>query len=282
MIPFEFEFYTPETMEEAVELYRTAKLKGLTPMYYSGGTEFISRARRNEIEVDIVINLKEIKECQMLSLEDEIFTVGSAVTLSDVIESDIFPLLSDVARSIATHVARNKITIGGGMMSHLPYKEALLPFLLANSDVVIAGENGLRQTNIHDIYKEGINIYEEEWVVQIITNKKVIEASFNHEKRTRQSRINYPLVTATSLFVDNEIRIALTGMFDHPIRSEKIENIASDTSKDKSIRVASMVEQVEQLPNQITDSRDGSAAYRKFVLEGMFHNILSRNEELSK
>src|SRR5690625_3211695 len=279
MIPFEFEFYTPETMEEAVELYRTAKLKGLTPMYYSGGTEFISRARRNEIEVDIVINLKEIKECQIISLEDEIFTVGSAVTLSDVIERDIFPLLSDVARSIATHVARNKITIGGGMMSHLPFKEALLPFLLANSDVVIAGENGLRQTNIHDIYKEGISIYEGEWVVQIITNKKVLESSFNHEKRTRQSRINYPLVTATSLFIDDEIRIALTGMFDYPIRSEKIENIASDTSKDKSIRVASMI---EQLPNKITDNHEGSVAYRKFVLEGMFHNILSRNEELSK
>ena len=74
LIPFEFEFYTPETVEEAVKVYMTAKSKGLLPMYYSGGTEFISRARRNEVQVDcrsctVLVNDMPLNACHMLVVE---------------------------------------------------------------------------------------------------------------------------------------------------------------------------------------------------------------------
>lgn len=172
MIAFNFEFYSPPTVEEAVELFNMTKSEGNVPMYYSGGTEFISRARRQEIKADVVINLKEIKECQSLLVDEEELIIGSAVTLTKIIEHNLFPLLSKVAQSIATRTARNKITVGGNMMSHLPYKEALLPFLLANSDLVIASETGMQRVNIHDIYTNRLDIKDEEWIVQIITPKK--------------------------------------------------------------------------------------------------------------
>ncbi len=279
MIPFEFEFYTPETVEEAVKVYMTAKSKGLLPMYYSGGTEFISRARRNEIQVDLVIDIKRIDACKLCKADEQELTLGAAVTLTEIIEADLFPLLSDVLLSIATRTARNKITIGGNMMSNLPYKEALLPFLLADSEVVIAGEQGIRQVNIHDVYTDRFSIAPEEWIVQIITNAKALQASYYHEKRTRQSQINYPLVTATSLFDSENTRIALSGVSNNPIRVKQVEDVANDLKKAKDVRV---VEMVEALPTQIIDNQEGSSAYREFVLQGMFHDILSKREELQK
>jgi len=277
LIPFEFEFYTPETVEEAVKVYMTAKSKGLLPMYYSGGTEFISRARRNEIKVDLVIDIKRIDACKLCKSDEHELTLGAAVTLTEIIEANLFPLLSDVARSIATRTARNKITIGGNMMSNLPYKEALLPFLLADSEVVIAGEQGVRQVNIHDVYTDCFSMAPEEWIVQIITNAKALQASYYHEKRTRQSQINYPLVTATSLFESENTRIALSGMSNNPIRVKQIEDVANDLTKAKDVRV---VEMVEALPTQIIDNEAGSSGYREFVLQGMFYDILSKREEL--
>lgn len=277
MIAFNFEFYSPPTIEEAVELFNMTKSEGNIPMYYSGGTEFISRARRQEITADVVINLKEIKECQSLLVDEEELIIGSAVTLTTIIERNVFPLLSKVAQSIATRTARNKITIGGNMMSHLPYKEALLPFLLANSDLVIASEKGMQRVNIHDIYTNGLDIKDEEWIVQIITPKKVLNMPYYHEKRTRQSSVNYPLVTATSLFSKDDIRIALAGIFEQPIRSRDMETIAKDKSDNKETKVQEMM---KQLPERVTDDEAASANYRDFILEGMLRNILSEREEL--
>lgn len=277
MIAFEFTFYSPTTVEEAVQLYQTAKSEGLVPMYFSGGTEFISRARRNEIHADVVINMKEIRACQSLSLDENTLTIGAANTLTTLIDRNFFPLLSVVARSIATKTARNKITIGGNIMSNLPYKEALLPFLLSDSDVVIAGEDGLKQVNIQELYADGFKMKDGEFLLQIITPNKALESPFYHKKSTRQSRVNYPLVTATSLFIEDEMRIAVSGISEQPIRNKEMERIAQDSSKDKTTKLKRMI---EQLSEQMIDNVEGSAAYRSFVLEGMLENILKKREEL--
>src|SRR5699024_460571 len=278
MIAFDFKFHSPKTVKEAVELYRMTKSQGLVPRYFSGGTEFISRARRNEIDVDVVINIKDIKECQSLKLSEDTLTIGVANTLTTLIDCNIFPLLTEVARSIATKTAQNKITIGGNIMSYLPYKEALLPFLISDSDVVIAGEDGFRQINIHDLFSNGFKMKDGECLIQLITPKKAIESPFYHKKSARQSRINYPLVTTTSLFVENEVRIAVSGIGKEPIRNKEVERIAKETSSNLTTKVTQMV---EPFSKQAIDNAEASAAYRAFILEGMLENILKKREELN-
>src|SRR5699024_2192124 len=158
MIPYDFKFYSPPTVEEAIDIFLTSDADGLTPMYFNGGTEFISRARKGEIAVDVVIDVKGIDFCQAHFLRDGELTIGSSITLNALISNNFYPLLSEVARAIATNTARNKITVGGNMQSHLPYKETMLPFLLANSELLIAGKYGLSRVNIHDSYNDGINL----------------------------------------------------------------------------------------------------------------------------
>lgn len=107
--------------------------------------------------------------------------------------------------------------------------------------------------------------------------EKVLNMPYYHEKRTRQSSVNYPLVTATSLFAEDDIRIALSGMFEQPIRSRDMETIARDKSDNKKTKVQEMM---KQLPERVTDDEAASANYRDFILEGMLTNILSEREEL--
>ena len=48
MIAFDFEYYKPDTVEDAVKLYNKLNSNGKKPIYYGrGGTEFISMARMN-------------------------------------------------------------------------------------------------------------------------------------------------------------------------------------------------------------------------------------------
>src|SRR5699024_12445089 len=205
------------------------------------------------------------EECESLKVSEHTITIGVANTLPPLIDCNIFRLLTEVARSIATETAQNKIAIGGNIMSYLTYKEALLPFLISDSDVVIAGEDGFKQVNIHDLFSGGFKMKDGECLIQLITPKRAIESPFYHKKSTRQSRINYPLVTTTSLFVENEVRIAVSGIRSEERRDIEVERIAKDTSSNLTTKVTKMM---EPFSKQAIDNAEASAAYRAFILEG--------------
>lgn len=49
MIPYEFDYYRPKNIEEAIEIYLELESQGKKPIYYGGGTEFITISRVNNI-----------------------------------------------------------------------------------------------------------------------------------------------------------------------------------------------------------------------------------------
>lgn len=92
MIPFNFEYFRPETIEEALDLYEAEWKLGKKVIFYSGGTEVITFARGGKLTMDVVIDLKGIPECNTLAVEEDQLVIGSAVTLNDLADSDLFPL----------------------------------------------------------------------------------------------------------------------------------------------------------------------------------------------
>ena len=65
MIPYDFEYYKPETIEEATLLYLELKIQGKKPIYYGGGTEIISMSRSFNRYTEAIIDIKGIVECIM-------------------------------------------------------------------------------------------------------------------------------------------------------------------------------------------------------------------------
>ncbi|APQ73774.1 xanthine dehydrogenase [Clostridium botulinum] len=61
MIAFNFEYYKPDSLDEAVKLYKELSESGKEPLYYSGGTEIITMARRNDLVTKAVIDIKGIE-----------------------------------------------------------------------------------------------------------------------------------------------------------------------------------------------------------------------------
>lgn len=278
MISFDFAYHKPSTIEGAVSLFQEYRSKNKTAFYYGGGTEFISRARMNEIKADAIIDLKGISECNEFKKEKNNIIIGSAITLTNIAETNLFPLLSNVSRLIATHTERNKITIGGNISSNLLYKEAILPFLLAGSELVIAGEKGVKKSSINHVFQNGIQLKDEEFIVQIITNEKFTKLPHSNCKRTKHSKVNYPIVSLASLQVEDQIRLAISGVCEFPFRLEKIETEINDSS----ISVEKRIENAMQhIPTPILDDMHASKAYRKFVLENELKKTLENMEGVS-
>jgi len=264
MIPFDFEYYRPATISEAVELFQYLANHRKNPMYYGGGTEIITWARMNDIHPGAVIDLKSIPECHVMEIGENVLVIGSCVTLSALSRANSFPLLSKSASGAADQTARNKITLGGNICGRIHFREAVLPFLLADSWMLIAGPQGIKEVPIHEVFNQQMRLEQGEFIVQVITDSEYLSLPFVHFKRRQIGNVGYPLVTLAALKKDNRIRTAYSGVCAFPFRSIEMEQVLNDNA----LTLTERVEQaIGKLPAPVLTDTEGSAGYREFVLK---------------
>lgn len=275
MIPFDFDYHKPASVQTAVELFLRLQQKGKRPVYYAGGTEIITWARRNDIRTGAVIDLKSVPECNVMETREDQLAIGSCVALSAVSAANPFPMLSETARGIADQTARNKITVGGNLCGKIRYREAVLPFLLSDSRVMIAGTQGIGEKSIHEVFVQRMRLESGQFLVQIRTERSYASLPFVHVKRREIGNVGYPVVTVAALKKDNMIRIAFSGVCAFPFRSAEIER----TLNDASVPLGERIEQAAgKLPAPVQDNTEASAAYRTFVLKQTMADAIRRLE----
>lgn len=264
MIPFDFEYYRPDNVNDAVGLMQSLGAKKAS--IFCGGTEFITFAKNNNIQAEAIIDIKGIPECHEFIDDGEQIVLGAALTLNEVIEAGCFPLLAETIRRIADHTSRNKITIGGHLNSRLIYREGMLPLLLSEAKLKIAGSDRERLISLGSSNR--LQLEPGEMVTQIIIDKKYASLPFFHYKKTRCSKVGYPLVTIAAVKEQDKITVAFSGICSSPFRSKEMESALNDDSLSPSARVE---KSLEHLPAPVIEDFQGSAEYRKFILKnGLF------------
>ena len=58
---------------------------------------------------------------------------GACLTLNEAAGAGAIPAAGGGVCGVADHTVRNSITLGGNIAGRLPYREAVLPFLLADA-----------------------------------------------------------------------------------------------------------------------------------------------------
>ncbi|MBS4210273.1 FAD binding domain-containing protein [Bacillus sp. FJAT-50079] len=259
MIPFDFEYYRPASIKEAIETYEQLQADGKTIVYISGGTEFITFSRVNQMNADAVIDIKGIPECTLLEEQDDQLVMGSAVSLNTITESGLFPLLGEKLRRIADHTSRNKITIGGNLNSHFIYREGVLPLLISDAQVKIAG---MDEEEILPL--ETLKLEQGQFLTQIFVDKAYVDLPFKNVKKTKVSTVAYPIVSISALVKEKQMRVAMSGVCEYPFRSIEIERVINDFSRSAEERVN---EAIGVLPGPVIGDIEASAPYREFVLK---------------
>lgn len=275
MIPFDFDYYRPDSIDEAVKTFEKLESQGKQPIFYSGGTEIISFARKNDLYTNAVIDIKGIPECNIYEFQDGKLIAGAAITLTHTSEINLFPLLSKTSSGVADHTIRNKVTLGGNICGRIIYREAVLPFLLCDSIVVIAGRNGVRFVSINQVFDKKLQFERGEFLVQLITEKSYIGLPYISIKKTKLEEIDYPLVTISALKDDRGIRIAFSGAVPFPFRSLIVEDDLNNRSVPIKLRVENAL---NHMPAPIMEGISGSAGYRRFVMENTIYDILTELE----
>ncbi|MBB5172282.1 FAD binding domain-containing protein [Texcoconibacillus texcoconensis] len=270
MIPFDFDYYKPSSVEEAVRLFESLRQQGKQPMYFSGGTEIITFGRLDYLYTNAVIDIKGISKCQMMTFKGENLYLGAAVSLSEIEEANLFPLLTKTSSEVADHTARTKVTLGGNICGKIFYREAVLPFLVSESEVVIASREGEETRPILDVFQKSLQLEEGECLVQLVTNKKMIEAANISIKRRRQWDTGYPVITVVGIKVDGQLRVAISGLCSFPFRAKEMEPFLNDTKRPLEERVSLAIRHV---PAEVLHDSEASSDYRMFVLKNTLLDV---------
>ncbi|MED0903446.1 FAD binding domain-containing protein [Bacillus nitratireducens] len=275
MIPSDFEYYRPHSITEALQLYSKLYQEEKNPIYYGGGTEIITLGRFGNLNTYSVIDIKEIPECNVLGRTPHHMVLGAALTLTRVSESNVFPLLSKTASRVADHTARNKITLGGNIAGEICYREAVLPFLLADSTFGIVGIKGMRYVSIHSLFIERLRLNKGEFLLQVLTDIEYIGLPFYSVKKRKLEKIDYPLITLAALKKGNEIRMAFSGLCAFPFRSTAMEIAINNNQMSVEDKIENTV---LYIPAPVLDDIRGSRDYRLFVLRNILRDMLEHFE----
>jgi len=271
MIAFDFEYYRPESIQETIEIFQKLDQKKKKVCFFSGGTEFITFARVHQVHADSVIDLKGIPECTALEGKENDLIFGASVHLNQLIEANLFPLLSQNLRNIADHTSRNKITLGGNLNSRLMYREGMLPLLVADAKVTMYGIEGHETHPITQVFGKQSSLKHGQFLTQISIDGSFAKMPYLAIKRTRISKIGYPIVSIAALVKDEKLRIAFSGICEYPFRSRKIEDILND----KGLPVHERIDKaVSCIPGPMIDDRHASGQYRKFVLQNVLEEAM--------
>jgi len=275
LISYDFEYYLPLSIKEALQLFEDLHKDGKEPIYFSGGTEIITLGRLNTVTTGAVINIKHLRECQLFKIQQGDLVTGAANTLTTIEEVNLFPLLSKTVSEIADRTARNKITVGGNICGQIFYREAVLPFLLTDSQMVIASSRGIKTVSIHDVFNQRLLLERGEFLVQVVTDQSYLHQPFVSIKKRRQWNTGYPLITVAALKVKGLIRVAVSGLTTFPFRSTQMEEKLNNREMSWDQRIDQAIQTLQVPP---LDDTEGSSRYRFFVLKNTLHDVLQQLE----
>ena len=286
MIPGNITYIQVDSLGEAWQAFQDAKEQGREVYYLNGGTEIISYARLNKIHPDVLIDISRLPELRRLETEQNWQIYGAALTLNEVIEAKMFPLLERVA-TITDHTVRNKLSLGGNIAGRLPYRETVLPFLVSDATVSLFGKEGLRHLPIKQVFSKRLALEGGEILVDLRVEAPMLSLPWAYIRKTRFGQsVDYPLVTLVLLDVGGTVprfRCAISGAFAAPLRSSVIEEtlhqyLSGPAARNENLALDNTF--IDQLINlcgtPLVQDHRASAEYRRALLHAAMEQGLTQ------
>ena len=245
MIPTNFEYFAPTTLDEALKLLAQY---GDDCKILSGGHSLIPVLKLRLASPGVLIDIGQLKELKEIRIDGDTIRIGANVTHAEIARSPELrqhcPLLSETAAQIGDQQIRNRGTIGGSLTHADPAAD--WPAAILALDTEIVAHRGGPQGPVERIIKSS------DFFVDIMTS--AIEA---HEILTEvripkpaqpqaavylkvpQSASGFAVVgVAAQLRLNNgrceDVSIGITGLAPRAFRAQAVEAALRGQSLDEA------------------------------------------------
>lgn len=153
MIPAQFDYQAPATLEEAISLLKSDP-DGARVL--AGGHSLIPAMKLRLAQPQLLVDIARIKSLAYIREDGDQILIGATTTHYQLESSDLLkkicPLLPACAGSIGDVQVRNKGTIGGSLAHSDPAGDWPAAALALGADLVLTGPNGERTVNANSFF----------------------------------------------------------------------------------------------------------------------------------
>lgn len=269
MIPAQFDYLAPTTVEEAVAALVE---HGDDAKILAGGQSLLPVLRMRLNAPEMVIDLNRIDSLRGITDDGDAIRIG-AMTQHSVVEHD--PLVEEHALLIhraVEHLAdlqiRHRGTFGGALAHADPAGDLGAPALALGAQFVIQGPNGSRTVEAGDFF---VDLFEtaigEDEILTAVRVPKHTGWGAHYEKFVRVAH-QWPIVAIAATVkaeggVITEARVGMTNMGSTPLRARAVEDaLRGQPATDEAVRAAAA--HATEGANPPSDL-NGDAAYRSHL-----------------
>lgn len=269
-ISFDFEYFRPASITEAVKIYDSHD----APAYLAGGTDLVCRMDEDFEKPDAVIDLKRVPGLKGVSFNGDALEIGALTTINELADATVtrqrYPLIAEALTFFASNPVRNRATVGGNLCSAVPCTDCGTAFSVYDTRVEAVKNGSRREIPLSDFFlgSRKTALQNGEIASKIILPLPKIRHSGIYVKLGRYRGEDLAQVSVSILMLEDlTYRICFGAVAPTPVRARKIEQkltgekITTPLLKEVKKLVADEI-------SPITDVR-ASAEYRLHMAEVM-------------
>jgi len=230
MIPSNFEYFAPTTIEEALKLIDR---RGDDCKILSGGQSLIPVLKLRLAAPAAIIDIGRIKELKMIKIDGDTIRIGAGVTHAEIAANAQLkqhcPLLGLTAAQIGDQQVRNRGTIGGSLTHADPAADWPATILALGAEIVARSSSGERVIKASDFFVDIMtSAVEPNEIVTEIRVPKPAQPNRGVYLKVPQSASGFAVVgVAAQLRIANgkceDVGIGVTGLAPKPFRAASVE-----------------------------------------------------------
>ncbi len=224
----EFDYMRPLTVDELSAIL--AKHKGEARLM-AGGTDLIPLMRESVLRPKYVVDVKGVKELHGITTHDGGVTIGAAVTVNEIVESEIirkkFTALWSAAKELSDQTLRSRATLAGNICNASPAADSCPSLLVLGAEVEVVGAHGKRKIPIAEFFK-GVKrtaLAQDEFVKAVHIPNQPAGAKSLYSKWKRSWGEDVALVGVAALVSGKKVRVAMSSVAPTPVLVPEIGNV---------------------------------------------------------
>jgi aerobic carbon-monoxide dehydrogenase medium subunit len=247
VIPPEFDYVAPESLEEALTALREG---GEDAKLLAGGHSLLPLMKLRLAAPTLLVDLRKVPGLDGIQHNGG-STIGAMTRHHAVASDGALGLAARVAAKIADQQVRNRGTIGGSLAHGDPASDMPAVLLAAEGSVTVRGESGERQISAADLFQDYLttSIGEDE-VLTAVHLPEMTQFGFGYAKFNRRIE-DWAMVAVCALVKKasdgscEDVRLGLTNMGSTPLRASAAEGALRGQPLDAQ-RIAAAAEQAAE------------------------------------
>jgi carbon-monoxide dehydrogenase medium subunit len=289
LIPAVFEYSSPRSLPEAIELLRRG---GDGAKILAGGQSLIPLLKLRLASPTLIVDINKIPGLDYIREEGGFLRIGALTRMSEVETSDLlrrrYPLLRDASEVIADPLVRNMGTVGGNLSHGDPANDLPAIMLALGGGIVATGPSGDRTIGAERFFTDSFTtaLAHDEILTEVrvpAPGPRSGGAYLKHELKVADFAT---AGVAVQLTLDSQgryqsIGIGLTAVGPTAIKAREAEEALAGRKPTDEAEIARAAELAAEASDPASDIR-GTAEYKKRVVKLLLTRALQRATERAR